>query len=189
MVAAESLGSEAGSSVGSEETVARLRDGTPVVVRSIRLADRAGIEAFVHRLSESTIESRYAVPLREGAVLDELVGPLTGPDRCVVVLETLHGATRILGSAEYVRFASDPTRAEVAFLVEDDTQGRGAGTLLLQELVRRARRVGIRTLTAVVMEENSGMREVITHSWYPYRRVTAASATTFTLDITAAGLA
>jgi RimJ/RimL family protein N-acetyltransferase len=167
----------------SMETVALLRDGTSIVLRAMQVADLAEIAAFVHRLSEDSVELRFCAPVRTSTVIDEVIGTGPSPDRLVIVAETLHAPLRILGTAEYVRYRSDPSRAEIAFLVEDDAQGLGAGGLLLQELVRRARLEGVRQLVAVVMAENLGMREVLTRSWYPYRLKEVGSSETFILDI------
>jgi GNAT superfamily N-acetyltransferase len=173
----------------SSETVAQLRDGTSVVLRSIRIRDQPEIAAFIDRLSEDTVELRFCTPVRSATVMDEVIGTVTSPERVVIVAETLVGSPRILATAEYIRYRSDPERAEMAFLVEDDAQGLGAGGLLLQELVRRARRDGIGQLVAVVMAENLGMREVLTRSWYPYRVKRAGSSETFVLEIGPAGSA
>jgi GNAT superfamily N-acetyltransferase len=178
--------SETGSSefdLEPTETVARLHDGTLVVLRSIRVGDRPEVAAFVHRLSEETVELRFCAPVRSSTVLDEVLGTGVSPERLVIVAETLETPARILATAEFVPFRSDRSCAEIAFLVEDDAQGLGAGSLLLQELVRRARLAGIRQLVAVVMAENLGMREVLTRSWYPYRLKEAGSSETFILDI------
>ena len=48
-----------------------------------------------------------------------------------------------VGGASYVRSASDRALADISFLIEDEFQGRGLGTLLMGALAIAARRNGI----------------------------------------------
>ena len=75
--------------------------------------------------------------------------------------------------------ATDPQRAEVAFAVRDDHQGRGIGTLLLEHLARIARAAGITEFEADVLGENNQMLSVFAAQRLPRRsaRSTAACST------------
>lgn len=72
---------------------------------------------------------------------------------------TLADSGRGVATARYVRLA-DRSTAEVAFLVIDEYQGQGIGTLLLGALAAAAGNAGIETFTAEVLSENRGMRTV-----------------------------
>jgi RimJ/RimL family protein N-acetyltransferase len=160
-----------------------LRDRTPVIVHRARRRDRAGVEAFVDRLSTDSIELRFSAPVRAEAVAQEVLGD-TGPgDRLSLLMETLEEVPRVVGSCECVRYPRETGRAEVAFLIADEFQGRGAGTLLLRDLARRARSVGIRWFTAVVMAENFAMRDVFLQAGFPYRVVWDRPVLLIELDI------
>ncbi|MGA8302551.1 MAG: GNAT family N-acetyltransferase [Thermoplasmata archaeon] len=148
-----------------------LRDGTAVIVRPARAGDRPEVVEFVSRVSRDSVELRFAGPAREEAVTREILGSPRSNDRLSLLMETLEEVPRVVGNAEYVQYRQDPTRAEVAFLVADAFQGRGASTLLLHDLARRARAVGIRWFTAVVMAENIVMRDVFLRGGFPYRVV------------------
>ena len=63
-----------------------------------------------------------------------------------------------LGS--YVRLR-DPARAEVAFAVADELQGKGVGTRLLEQLADEAGRVGIESFLAEVLADNRAMLGVL----------------------------
>ena len=65
----------------------------------------------------------------------------------------------IVGVARLERLA-DPTRAEVAFVVADEWQGIGLGTLLYDRLAARARQLGITTIVADTLPENWPMLAV-----------------------------
>jgi acetyl coenzyme A synthetase (ADP forming)-like protein len=60
--------------------------------------------------------------------------------------------------------------AEVAFLVEDEFQGRGVGTLLLQHLTVYARLQGIERFRAYTLVDNIGMQRVLIDSGYEITR-------------------
>ncbi len=156
--------------LADEGCFVELRDRTPVIVRPARSRDREEVAAFAGRLSPDSIELRFAGPMRSDAVIREVLGPPAGAaDRLSLVMETLDRVPRMVGNAEYVRFQEDPAHAEVAFLIADEFQGRGAGSILLQELARRARPVGIRWFTAVVLAENFVMRDIFLRAGFPYR--------------------
>ena len=66
-----------------------------------------------------------------------------------------------------VYLAMDPTRAEVAFAVADDFQGRGLGTLLLAHLAEAAGDNGITTFRAEVLPANRRMIDMFRESGFP----------------------
>ena len=61
----------------------------------------------------------------------------------------------LIGVARYVRLPDDPEAAEVAVVVADHWQGRGLGTLLVDELAPRARARGVRRFTATMASDNA----------------------------------
>jgi GNAT superfamily N-acetyltransferase len=67
------------------------------------------------------------------------------------------------------RFDSEPgeTEAEVAFVVLDEFQHHGIGSLLLDELARAARTRGITTFRAETLCENRTMLDVFHHAGFP----------------------
>jgi GNAT superfamily N-acetyltransferase len=81
------------------------------------------------------------------------------------LLVTLTGgeAEEILGMA---RYDVDPaTRlADIAFVVRDDWQGRGLGTLLMRRMAGVARARGLAGFTADVLSSNKPMMQVFHHS-------------------------
>ena len=77
----------------------------------------------------------------------------TGPDE------------RIVGHALYARIDAD--RAEIAFTIADEYQGRGLGTLLLGQLAEHAAANGIHQFVAVVLPTNFRMLGVFRDSGFP----------------------
>jgi acetyl coenzyme A synthetase (ADP forming)-like protein len=77
---------------------------------------------------------------------------------------------QIIGVGRYFRLGANPARAEVAFVVRDDFQGRGIGTLLLEHLGRIARAAGITEFEADVLGENNQMLGVFLRSGFRVQR-------------------
>ena len=67
----------------------------------------------------------------------------------------------VVADARFVRDESDPTVAEVAFIVGDDYQGRGVGSFLMSALAVAARGDGVRRFTARVLSDNLAMRKIL----------------------------
>ena len=72
---------------------------------------------------------------------------------------------RSVGHSGY--FRSSEGRAEIAFAVSDELQGRGLGTILLAHLAEVAIEHGIDTFEAEVLPENHRMIEVFRESGFP----------------------
>ncbi len=70
------------------------------------------------------------------------------------------------------RYDSQPESdvAEVAFVVADDYQHHGIGSLLMDELASAARERGVRTFVAETLHENHPMLDVFFHSGFDVSR-------------------
>jgi len=138
---------------------ARIRDGTQVTLRQVRQTDVAALRAFVQALSP---ESRY---LRfHGTVTDLSEAQwkyLVSADGWNHVAVVAWIGRRVVGVARYIRLEHPPDAAEVSFVVSDDLQRRGLGSLLRDELLAAAVRAGIRSFRAELMPENRGMRRLL----------------------------
>jgi GNAT superfamily N-acetyltransferase len=161
-----------------------LRDGTPVVVRHIRPSDAEELRRAFDRLSP---ESRYrrffgGVPRLDDASLHYLTA-VDGRDHVAIVATTdgpePDGATG-LGVARFVRSQDDPTVAEAAVTVVDDSQRKGLGRLLATKLAEAARERGIHTFRADVLADNEPMRAIMSEVGAVERE---ASAGVLTYDI------
>ena len=148
-----------------------LRDGDSIHIRAIRPDDRVRLREHFHGLSEKSIYFRF-FGLKRSLNEAELTR-LTNLDFIdhVALAATLRDdrGERFIGVARYVRCA-DRKRAEVAFAVLDEHQGRGIGTLLLEHLSRVARAAGIVELQADVLGDNNRMLAVFGKSGYKVTR-------------------
>jgi GNAT superfamily N-acetyltransferase len=73
---------------------------------------------------------------------------------------------RLIGVGRFDRGTGE-AEAEVAFVVADDYQHHGIGTLLFDELARAARQRGIESFRADTLAENHSMLDVFHHSGFP----------------------
>ena len=92
---------------------------------------------------------------------------------------------RIVGHALYA--PSGEGRAEVAFAIAREYQGRGLATMLLGQLAEAAAAHGIHTFEAVVLTENRRMLDVFRESGFPVQtqlRRGTRSKSTFPTSLT-----
>jgi acetyltransferase len=141
---------------------ARLRDGTPVVVRAIGPEDAQREQAFVRALSPESRYFRFLNTLRE--LTPEMLEEFTHPDPArEVALIALVGAPRAeqqVGVARCVKSGAGGS-AEFAIAVADAWQGKGLGTLLMRELMSAARATGVKRLEGWVLASNHAMLELM----------------------------
>jgi GNAT superfamily N-acetyltransferase len=146
-----------------------LRDGSAIHIRAITPADK---DLLFEHFSGLSQDSRYTRFFGAKRTLnrDELahLTELDFNDQ-VGLAATMKdgGRERFIGIGRYFRM-QDRTRAEVAFAVLDEHQGRGIATLLLEHLRRIARQSGIVEFSADVMASNRHMLEVFRDSGFQH---------------------
>jgi len=138
--------------------------GTPYHLRPIRPDDDAALAEFHRHLSPHSVYMRfftYHPTLSETEV--SRFTTVDYWDRLALVV-TLDDHLVAVG-----RFDRPPgaTEAEVAFIVADEHQHHGLGTLLLDELARAGRARGVETFKADTLAENMAMLDVFRHAGYP----------------------
>jgi len=163
------------------ELTATLRDGQVIVIRALRADDRERIAAAVRGLDAQSIYTRLFSPRKElsEAGLDRIMRVEPGREELLVATVGEGADERIVGSARFVAAggnavaaagAAPPTRAEVAFVVEEDFQGRGVAGRLFAQLAALARRRGIRCFDAEVLPGNRAMLAVFMKSGLPLQQ-------------------
>src|SRR5664280_3426234 len=154
-------------------------DGSVARIRPIRPTDAAAWHSFYTRLSEQSIHMRFFAPRQD--LTDNEVEHLIDVDyveRMAFVVEQ-HGA--IIGIGRF-----DPAgagTAEIAFAVEDASQGRGVATLLLEYLVGYAASCGIRRFVADTLADNTAMLTVFRQAGFQQESSTDAGVTRVVLDL------
>src|SRR5690348_1365567 len=143
-----------------------LRDGSTLRLRPPSADDA---EAMLHFLESLSDRSRYLRFHGFPALEPKLVTPFLDPDweERGALAGWLDG--RMVALANFVRLR-DPRRAEAAFTVADDFQGRGIGTRLLEQLAARAADAGIERFVAEVMPDNRNMLVVFRDAGFDVTR-------------------
>jgi acyl-CoA hydrolase/GNAT superfamily N-acetyltransferase len=149
-----------------EERNEKLRDGTGVLVRPIRMSDEEPLRRLLYELSS---ESRYlrfmchksAHPREE---MQKLVDSDYAASMALVACEPVSGDLIAMA-----RYDLDPGTglAEIAFVVRDDWQRRGLGSCLMRRMVEIGRARGVRGFSADVLPGNMGMMLVFQQSGLP----------------------
>lgn len=138
---------------------ARLKDGTPVLIRPLLPADRVGFAAEVHRLSEDSLRRRFFTSHPPTQAMIDYLVDIDYVDHFAWLAVDAVDVQKGLATARFVR-APGSASAEVAFGTSEGYHGRGLGTLLLGALGVAAVEGGIDELVAHVLEDNVPMRAV-----------------------------
>ena len=144
-----------------------LNDGTELFFRPVKPTDEAALSEMLYSLSPSSLRTRYMTHTMTFPHKD--VQQLTNIDYInnLAIVGTVPGVSseEIVAIAQY--FLDPKTQAaEVAFIVQDEWQQKGMGTVLLQYLCRVAKQRGIKTFYAKVLPTNKPMLAIFHNSGY-----------------------
>ncbi|MBA3430131.1 MAG: GNAT family N-acetyltransferase [Actinobacteria bacterium] len=155
-----------------------LRDGSTIHVRPVLPEDINEVVGLFHRLSDESVRSRFHGQRRP--TIDDL-REFVEVDYATtfgLIAETSQGGKyRVVALASYVPV--EPSRAEVAIVVDDAFHGKGLGSILLEHLVEAAQEAGITSLVADVMSSNQEMLEVLRALQLPLARRSSGDAVHF----------
>ncbi|MDN6169014.1 MAG: GNAT family N-acetyltransferase [Micrococcaceae bacterium] len=144
-----------------------LRDGTTAHLRPIGPSDAAALQRFHAGQSETSIYLRFFT--FKSKLTDRELTRFTEVDHVNRVAMIVLRGSEIIGVGRYDRL-DDPREAEVAFNIADNTQGKGAGSILLEHLAAAARENGIERFSAEVLPENRKMLTVFAEAGYEVKR-------------------
>jgi acetate---CoA ligase (ADP-forming) len=156
-----------------------LRDGSTVTLRTAVEADVAVVQQFFEHLSPQSLYQRFhSVPRLDLSRIRALVDE--GSDALVLI--AIHTG-RVVAMAGYYPRRRHPGRAEVAFAIADELQGRGLGTRLLERLAESARERNVRWFEADVQSENRKMLDVFAESGFSLTQNVEAGVTHVVLSL------
>lgn len=146
-----------------------LRDGSTAQVRLSQPEDFDAMQAFIQRLSPDSRRHRF---FSESSPPPDLIRSFCDSSDprsmlTLVVIRIRDGTAQIIAAGSYM--GRDERTAEVAMAVDEEFQGKGLGTLLLERLALLAVRNGFTSFWAATHAENRPMRDVFRDSGFPVR--------------------
>jgi acetate---CoA ligase (ADP-forming) len=141
-----------------------LRDGSTVRIRVMRPSDEAGLCELLSSLSEESRWLRFYCNQNRTAIAAEAHRE-ANLDHAFGLVACSGNEERVIGHAFYVAIAD--RRAEVAFSIANEFQGRGLGSILLGQLAQVASANGIEIFEAEVVAANHRMLHVFRASGFP----------------------
>jgi acyl-CoA hydrolase/RimJ/RimL family protein N-acetyltransferase len=143
-----------------------LKDGACAHIRPLRVTDEPRLRDLFYCLDEDTVYLRWLRVLKRMPHRD-LQGyvDVDYNKRMALVVEVADGShePEIVGVGRY-HVVPSTGLADVAFVLRDDWQGRGLGSMLLRELIDAARDRGIEGFSADVLAVNGPMLHVFQRS-------------------------
>jgi len=160
----------AGAPLAEEDSGSvELLDGTSLAYHAIAPDNASALQRFHHRLSERSIYLRFFAAKPE--LSDREAGYFTNVDRTnrfALVAVDPEREGEIIAVVSFDREGTTE-RAEYAAEVEDRWQGRGLGLALTRRLIETALKRDVRTFTAIVLPQNSGMLHLLRDLGLPER--------------------
>jgi len=149
------------------ETYRRTRSGLKLFFRPVRISDEDLIKDFFYSLSDQSLQRRFMtirkdIPhkLRQKFVIIDYSHEIV-----ILACVVKNDMEVIVGIGQYVKW-DDKNYADVAFAVQDDYQGKGIGTELLDYITLLAKNEGLQGFTADVLGENRPMQALFDKMGY-----------------------
>ena len=167
----------------------QMRDGSWFYLRPVLPGDSERTTNGPVEFSSDTLYRRFQSPRRPTKSLMAYLFEVDYVHHFVWVM-TDGPEGPVVADARFVRDEDDPAVAEVAFIVGDDYQGRGIGTVLMEALVVAAHDSGVRRFTARVLTDNYSMRAILNRLGARWHRddLGVVSTTVDVPDLTALAL-
>ncbi|WP_030618640.1 bifunctional acetate--CoA ligase family protein/GNAT family N-acetyltransferase [Streptomyces sclerotialus] len=153
-----------------------LRDGGTARIRPITPDDAERLVSFYEQVSDESKYYRFFAPYPR--LSDRDVHRFTHHDYVDRVGLAAFVGGEMIATVRYDRISADgrpatgpdADQAEVAFLVQDDQQGRGVASALMEHIAAVARERGIRRFVAEILPANTKMIKVFTDAGYTQKR-------------------
>ena len=163
-----------------------LRDGTSVLVRATRDDDDHRLIVAFGKLERESVYTRF-FSFKDRPTSADLERLHVGDGRrgAAIVVTLAADEDIVIAGGSYTAYSGPDglPSAEVAFMTEEDFQGRGIAQLLLDALASVARAHGIDRLHAEVLAQNRAMLRVFERSGLPMHKSRKGSVVNVELDL------
>jgi CRP-like cAMP-binding protein len=138
----------------------RLADGGELMLRPVLPGDNERSSSTSVEFSSETLYRRFMSTRAPSSALMHYLFEVDYVDHFVwVLVDGTDGP--VVADVRFVRDVNDASVAEIAFIVADDYQGRGIGSLLMDALTISAQVGGVRRFTARLLADNLRMRSIL----------------------------
>lgn len=148
------------ASVTGQHWIESLKDGRHVLIRPLSEKDRDREYAFIKRLSPESRHMRFLAQINEPGVsmLNQLMDTDNKQRMAYVALTHENGQLIEIGVSRYG--ATAEKECECAVTVADEWTHLGLGTLLMEHLIKAARKNGFTQMYSVDAASNAPMRDL-----------------------------
>jgi len=143
------------------ETMKTFKDGLELKIRPIKPSDEDMMRRHFYTFSDESKYLRYFTNIRTmpHADMQKYVNIDYKKFMSIVAVLQKGNSERIIAEGRYAEYPQEKTH-ELAFLVDEEFQGKGIGTFLVNYLIKIAKERGLSKLSASVLHENNKMIEV-----------------------------
>jgi len=161
------------------------KDHLSLRFRAIRPSDEDQMRRLFYRFSEEDVYYRYFSPVRTmpHTKMQSYVNVDYRNTVSIVGLVGPKGDSRLVAEARYVR-EQGSSFADVAFVVDEEYQGKGIASYLYQMLINAAKKNGIEGFTASVLPSNKEMLQVFKKGPYPFSTALDSGVYNLTIPFT-----
>lgn len=149
-----------------------LKNGQGIVIEPAKPEDIPCVESFMSRVSRESLQMRFMAAVSQVSlnVIKDLCSSDFKINGCLLAKTTDDTGSKVIGMGNYLA-AGNSNSAELALLIEDEYQGRGIGTLLLERLAGLAAANGFVEFEAEVLSDNQTMINVFKSSGFQTHQV------------------
>jgi len=143
------------------ETVKTFKDGLELRIRPIKASDEDMMRRLFYKFSDESKYYRYFTHVRimPHKNMQQYLSVDYERIFSVVAVLQIGNIEKIVAEARYAAYPDGKTY-EMAFLADEEYQGRGISTFMANYLIKIARERNIKTLTASVLSQNKKMLRV-----------------------------
>ena len=143
------------------ETMKTFKDGLELKIRPLKQSDEDMMRRLFYTFSDESKYLRYFTNIRTmpHANMQRYCQIDYSKVLSVVAVLQRGNSERIIAEGRYAEYPEEKTH-EMAFLVDEEFQGKGIGSFLVNYLIKIARERGLPKLSASVLRKNSKMLDV-----------------------------
>ncbi|MCP4131723.1 MAG: GNAT family N-acetyltransferase [bacterium] len=144
------------------ETIIAFKDGIELKIRPIKQSDEDMMRRLFYTFSDEDIYLRYFTNIRTMPHKNMQKYCAIDYTKVLSIVAVLQqgNSERIVAEGRYAEYPIEKTH-EIAFLVDEEFQGKGVASFLVNYLIRTARERSIPKLTAYVLRQNQKMIRIM----------------------------